>query len=235
MMVKTLVVMFALLFASCAHVEVGPFTPAAQVSRSAGAVFKLETKLASCTAFHIGNGVIISAAHCYDSLSQLVEDKIYIVVKEKEEAKILVKDVEKDILILQIKTIPKIALELEPNPFNNFEADPIITIGFPVYFKPNMTFEVGHFRGLMRVADRNFALIEGTAIGYSGGPIFNLRTGKVVAIQHKLFNNVDKLDPLKPELQQDHWFGRAVLSNEVLDLISKHKIYIGAKSDSQKN
>lgn len=220
---KKLVVFLVIFLASCGHV--GARTPAQQFSETSAAVFQLQTAGALCTAFHIGSGILISASHCHDPLSSIVGGVPHVVAQDgkKSVAQILANDSNLDLLVLSIEQAPQAKLELDQAP--GMIGDPILTIGFPMYMKGAMMFETGSFKGLMEFGKikRSFALIDASATGYSGGPIINLRTGKVIAVQHKLGNLRDELDPAK-KIFHDHWLGIAVLSKDLIDLLESKQI-----------
>lgn len=227
-------ILAALVFIGCAHTptDSSAATVADRVAESKGAVLRLEGNVLNCSAFHIGRGILISAAHCDDPLARIVGSGM--IVRDHsggtQPATVLVTDRDKDLMVLRVAAIPAAKLDLEANHAANLEGDPVVAIGFPSYIGGIAFFDVGFYKGLTRWQDRVLALVsDASAVGYSGGPIINVRTGKVLAVQHMLGNRFDKLDPTRPEMTNHHWLALAVLSNDVLNLLAQHQIEYGAQ------
>lgn len=221
-------ILLALLMVGCAHTAAAPAKTAAdRFQESSAAVLKLQGAAITCTAFHIGNGILVSAAHCNDPLSRIAG--VPLVAKDKfglrQITEILATDVAKDLMILRVRIAPQAKLSMEDTIGNSLEADQVLTVGFPRYMQPDITFDVGFYKGFAQYKEKLVVIVsDATSIGYSGGPIINVRTGKVIGVQHLLGNKFDEMDSTRPEMRHDHWLGMAVASSEVLDMLSKNKI-----------
>lgn len=148
---------------------------------SGPAVFLLETETGHCSSFHIGNGLILTAAHC-------VEDKGEEVVHLDPDThikhpKVLVDNDEQDIAILLVpeaKELPFAVLGELPS-----IGERLTTIGFPGYWK-SKTIDVGYAIGTGVLENTSVVFGSGNAFpGESGGPVLDER-GFVVGLVSRI-------------------------------------------------
>ena len=161
----------------------------------------------SCTVFHIGNGRLLTAAHCFDPLYLTLYTN-----KEEEsfmdtyfnhqitdahghvykKIKLLKYNISHDMVLLQVEGFDGRALAIwNPSLDGTPEVgDRIISLGYPGYFARKFTFEIGLIKSIsfMKTGlghDGPFILSKGTLFpGYSGGPTLSMENGKVIGLNH---------------------------------------------------
>lgn len=222
---KIITILICLLTLSCAHTEPRQLSVPETLQEDRLAIVQLESALAGCTGFHIGDGIIVSAAHCHDLFSVLMGIKLEVISADgnKQVPEILVVSWALDLLVLKVKVAPPGRLDLEENPNNLFPGDELLTIGYPLYMEDQLGFDVGRFKTMRLYKGRTLMLTDVSSLGYSGGPVINLRTNKVVGIQHKMYNKSDKLGD-DPDKTQPHWLGLTIPVQDLLGLLEKNKI-----------
>jgi serine protease Do len=148
---------------------------------SGPAVLLLETESGHCSSFHIGNGLILTAAHCIDGQG------LEVVHLDKEthikHPTVLLDNDEQDIAILSVpeaKNLPFAVLGELPS-----IGERLTTIGFPGYWN-DKTIDVGYVIGIGVLDNTSVVFGSGNAFpGESGGPVLDER-GFVVGLVSRI-------------------------------------------------
>lgn len=151
-------------------------------AESGPAVFLLETDDGNghCSSFHIGNGIVLTAAHCISEKSEILH------LGENEtvrDPRVLLVDAQSDIAVLHVPEagISEFAVLGEVPPIG----ERLVTIGFPGYFE-SKTIDIGYVIGLGNLDGVPVIFGSGNAFpGESGGPVLD-EHGFVVGIVSKI-------------------------------------------------
>lgn len=166
------------------------------VANNAPSVFKLnEGEEATCTTFYVGDNLFVTAYHCVDSKDKKMELSIemgdMVVIAE-----LAAYSVNHDIAILMA---PNMSNAL---PLQLWKGAPpaagrqIVSMGYPGYLAENFAIEVGYIvvpqATFSKPTERTYMISKNmTFFGESGGPIFDVKTGRVVAMSDKLRSEVE--------------------------------------------
>lgn len=155
---------------------------------SSSAVLYLENGDSSCSSFHIGNGIIITAAHCVGAQVPWEEagelsihiDSVLVV----HNPKVLLDDNEHDIAILNVPEARKLPFLVLGNIPQTGER--LTTIGYPGWWDGKKTFDIGYVLGNDFLEGTLVIFGSGNAFpGESGGPVLDER-GFVVGIASRI-------------------------------------------------
>jgi len=183
-------------------------------------VFVMPNDVSSCTAFHIGHGKFVTAAHCIrnqrEVTSMLFEDQN----GTKFVPTLLNADFDRDLAILYVKNYDGKKLELWNT---KHDGDiplgmEIVGLGFPGYLWTSFSFETGYYKGQLVEDSIKYMLSKDlTYRGYSGGPIVSRKNGKVIGISHVIFDRITVFD----DGHQHAWISQAVSVSELEDMLQE--------------
>lgn len=186
MLIRNLLLSAALILSSsCALFKAQPVQETVTDSRPA--VTHLMYEGASCSAFHIGNGLFITAAHCFGSDLDYEMKEIRMIDQYNFQyfPKVAKYNQEKDLVLLSAPDFKGPALQLWDSFFDG-KITPgmeMVTFGFPGYywlgfqFEPCYVKDVTTFQGVEVVVSE-----EGSYSGESGGPTVSAVNGKVIGM-----------------------------------------------------
>lgn len=164
----------------CAHLSPISYT----YEHSAKALVNLRQSKSSCSGFHIGEGRILTAAHC---LARMPKAEIILSDGRTYQHKLLLLDRQRDLAMLSIEVSDFEHLSLW-DPFFDGKiplGTEIISIGFPGYYSARIQFEVGHIHSIAKMDGVTVLISKNTAFpGESGGPVVATVNGKVVGVVH---------------------------------------------------
>jgi len=164
------------------------------VAHAKTAVVKLSIPGRVCTAFHIGNDIFITAAHCLDGERLLfLEDNMggsYLAVP-------VIIDEKTDLATLHSKkhfTGGTLELWGQSDEKPHLGAE-IISFGYPGYYGTGFIFEAGLIKGF--ATQDGVRLIVSNNLGYfgeSGGPVVSVQSGKVVGVTDALSEQITRIN-----------------------------------------
>ena len=138
----------------------------------------------SCSGFHIGDGKILTAAHC---IARMPKAEIILTDGRKFSHRLLLLDRQRDLALLKIEVSDFDSLQIW-DPFFNGQipvGSEVVSVGFPGYYNAKMQFEIGHIHGLARMDGVDVLVSKNTAFpGESGGPAIATSNGRVVGVIH---------------------------------------------------
>lgn len=182
MLLRNLIAALMLLVvSSCTHFKPAPVQNTVQESRAA--VTHILYGQRSCSAFHIGGGKFITAAHCFgeDLGGQIGEVRMIDERNFQYFPKVVKYSVEKDLVLLLSPDFKGRALEL-------FDGSvplgmEVISMGYPGYYDLNFQFEHGYVKDVFEYEGVEMVVSEESAYsGESGGPAISTVNGKVIGM-----------------------------------------------------
>ena len=148
----------------------------------------------SCSGFHIGNGVVITAAHCFSDLPGYATENITMdsYLEKYLQVEAIEINHDKDLAILNISNFVMPALLLwDPELDGRLRiGSSAIAMGFPGYYDMQFTFETGYVKDIVTDAT-GLTIIKGRDLVYpgeSGGPLISLKNGKVIGVGHTVYS-----------------------------------------------
>ena len=138
----------------------------------------------SCAGFSIGQGYIITAAHCI--AQGLATHTITFLDGKKVRARFVAKDDDSDVAVLKSEEVPGTpSYDLQCGPYDMEILDDVRLEGYPEAF--GFAVVVGKIAGPLEKFDpmwvNELIKINASAFsGFSGGPLINIETGKVVGV-----------------------------------------------------
>jgi hypothetical protein len=154
------------------------------------AIVRLDNVVGSCTAFHIGDGQFLSAAHCDSGYPITLIDHH----GKQHQATIVSISKEKDLLLLAAKSFEGPALDIWSDDWQGdlLPGERIVSVGFPGYYHMKYTFEHGYVKDIINYKDSvEYTTAKDMAYpGESGGPVISLRTGKVIGVVSALSERI---------------------------------------------
>lgn len=148
----------------------------------------------SCTAFHVGHELFITASHCF---SPDTEYGISDSDGETYSVRPILIDRDLDVAVFEGSGFDGPALTLwnerlygEPK-----VGSTIVSMGFPGYYLQGFVFEEGSILDHRKLNGARMIISRGVSYpGESGGPVISLRTGQVVGLVHALAERITELD-----------------------------------------
>lgn len=140
---------------------------------SSPAVLKLQFPEGRCSSFHVGNGLVLTAAHCITEGGNEIGRQIYSesgLVAENPD--VVYENPDIDVAILE-------APELKDTPYLLFGNEPeigerIVAIGYPGYGQNTQVPEIGYVLGIEHKDNESIVYGNGNAFpGLSGGPVID--------------------------------------------------------------
>lgn len=175
-------------------------------------VVHLTTEQSSCTAFHVGHELFITASHCIKpdteySISDLNSD-IYGV------RPILI-DRDRDVAVFESAGFDGEPLQLWNDKIYGLPkiGSTIVSMGFPGYYMQNFVFEEGSVLDTYTIDGTKMIISRG--IGYpgeSGGPVISMQNGQVVGLVHAL---AERITPLSEDIQVHNTLSLLVAWSEI--------------------
>jgi V8-like Glu-specific endopeptidase len=148
----------------------------------------------SCTAFHVGHNLFITASHCF------APDTSYLITDSEGEVHgvdpILI-DRDRDVAVFESDGFsgPALALWNEKLYGSPHVGSTIVSMGFPGYYLQGFVFEEGTVLDYRKLNGTQMIISRGVSYpGESGGPVISLRTGQVVGLVHALAERITELD-----------------------------------------
>lgn len=204
--------------AGCATIGQVFNSPASTIQKYRERVYLLDTPTSTCTAVGIGHGIVASAHHCVEKYleSGLKELSLNTESGDKYKVMLYADKPDKDLVLLRVAELSSqdtVGIWDEKRDGALPEASQLIAMGFPGYFETQFTFEVGYFKGIMSV--RGMECLISKDIGSPGysGPIFDVVSGKLVAIESGGTNAGKEID--KHNGVQDEWITIATSYKEL--------------------
>lgn len=202
-------------------------TVSSAIAAAAPAVVKIYGPGFSCSGFHAGGGIFITAAHCAagEPLVWIEDAKGVLNVGVP-----VVIDEAKDVASIKaLKTIDLPALQLFPNQAQPSLGAEIISLGFPAYYNLSPMFEVGHIKDTFLLNGTKTILSRELAyMGYSGGPILDVQTGTVLGISSSMSEIVRDLPDFgdhKPRHQHVS-LAQIVSSDEIYPILDQTRVLL---------
>ena len=193
------------------------------------AIVSLHYKKYSCTAFHIGNGHFITAAHCLGEDVSWPEDAIKLVDTNDQThfAKIIMIDLRRDMMLLVTHDFTGPALEIW-NPLSDGKPSrgmKLMSAGFPSYYFTEYTFDFGYLKDMAYHHGDNLQTILSKDISFrgdSGGPVISLRNGKVIGMTDAVLERIDRFDE-KDQTHQHASLSILIGYSEISALIKENR------------
>lgn len=185
---STIVLIFTLL-SGCISSNTGPNTAESVISDSKNAIVRITYNEGSCTGFHIGYNLFATAAHCFWPGPYFPISDINIIRNtEKLSAEIVTLDFNTDVALLISDNFSGPSLELYQESIDGplTLGRPVIALGYPGYNNTILTFEDGLIKQL---APSTITTRDMIYFGESGGPLIDLKSGKVIGIAHALYEH----------------------------------------------
>lgn len=181
----------------------------------------------SCTAFHIGDGLFVSAAHCLAGYPAEPLGEILLTDEHnfKYNPKLVGYDSHRDLILLHLDRYSGEKLELWDSFWDGkmpLGMD-LIGLGFPGYFGLDFTFDPGQLKGVVQDDSGLHYILsrELSMPGYSGGPILSMHNGKVVGITHVMVDQTHYFD----EAHHVHaWISLAISVEELQNWLRELKL-----------
>lgn len=173
----------------------------------------------SCSAFYIGSGLFISAAHCLMGYP-MDADKIRLIDSRdfQYSPELIAVDLRRDLVLLKLDRYNGKQLELwdskidGPMPLGM----ELMGMGYPSYFGLDFTFDISQLRAVAKNSEGVQCILarDLSFPGYSGGPIISMNNGKVVGVTHVMVDTTKYYD------SQHHigaWISIAISASELQD------------------
>jgi hypothetical protein len=162
------------------------------------AVVQLLTEGSSCSAFHVGHELFITASHC------IKPDTEYVIVDHEDEVygvKPVFIDRDTDVTVFESSGFAGHTLQLWNERLYGFPkiGSALVSLGYPGYYLRNFAFEEGTL--LDKRVDAGVKMLVSRGISYpgeSGGPVISLHNGQVVGLVHAI---AERVTPLGDDLQ----------------------------------
>jgi len=182
MLFRNLLLAAILLFAgSCALLKPAPVQNTLQNARPA--VTHILYGNRSCSAFHIGDGEFITAAHCFGKDLGYTMKEIRMIDYREFNYFPVVKayDFEKDLVLLSVYGFKGPALHLwDGNIPYGME---LVVLGYPGYYDVNFLWEHGYVKDIVEFDGIEMILSEESSYaGESGGPVISTVDGRVIGM-----------------------------------------------------
>lgn len=188
MFLRLLLVTIILMTATaCATIFMAPVHKAVHDSREAVALLSYKDR--TCSAFHVGGGEFITAAHCFGKDLPATAGPIELLdSKGKKHWPALVRlDAKSDLALLHAASFNGKALALWDN-FWDGGLQPgmeLVSVGYPGYYDADLQFEQGYVKDVVLYDGTEMIVSEETAYsGESGGPVISTSNGKVIGVVH---------------------------------------------------
>lgn len=188
-MIKILALIMSLILTSCAS-----YRPEEVLQKYSSAVGLLRNGEGVCTAFHVGDGLFVTAKHCLKA-----DMEINLTLQDADRilhmANIVYIDPEHDVAIIKSYKLPTAMTIWSESDGKMIPGKQIITMGHPGYYMTEFTFEVGYFVNMMDIEGNVYIMSKNlTYPGESGGPVLMVDNGKVIGIAIALSEKVRILD-----------------------------------------
>lgn len=181
---------------------------------SSSAVAILQTDDAHCTAFNIGNDIMVSAAHCLGSTMTIIDKQ-----NREYDAQAITVDKIRDIMLLRVIDYRGNKLELFTGTL--LPGAELVATGYPGTYDGRYAFEHGYLMEQVNIEGVNVLISEGLAFrGMSGGPVIDVASNKVVGLTSSLLESIDWLN-IRQAIHQHHSLAVAISYTEIQDAVEK--------------
>lgn len=204
-----------------------PETHAEQLIRHARqATVRLSVPGRSCSAFHVGNDVFVTAAHCLHDQGtvflQALDGESYLATP-------VIVDMHLDLATIHSDT-PFVGGQLElwsPSDGPMKRGAELVACGFPGYYELEFIFEVGWLKDFL--TRDGVKMLVSSNLGYpghSGGPVLSLQTGHVVGVNDLMSERISNLEgsPGGPALHQHNTLALLVAATEVQLVLERTEV-----------
>jgi hypothetical protein len=183
-----------LLFAGCRSNLTHEELLASRIAEARPAIVHLLAEGSSCSAFHVGHELFITASHC------IRPDTEYIIVDSEDNpygVRPILIDRDRDVTVFESNGFEGQPMQLWNEQLYGSPkiGSTIVSMGFPGYYLQNFVFEEGTV--LDKRTDNGVRLIVSRGVSYpgeSGGPVISLQNGQVVGLVHALAERITHIN-----------------------------------------
>lgn len=180
----------------------------------------------SCSGFHVGSDIIVTAAHCFSDLPSYATKNITMNSYSKNELypEAISVDHDKDLAILYSADFPETALALwDTNTDGPVRlGSPVAALGYPGYYDMHFTFEIGYVKDIV-IDHTGLLVIKGRNMiypGESGGPLISLKNGKVIGVGHTVYGLM--LEGITKSAHKHYDIGIFVSTDELIPIFNSN-------------
>lgn len=173
----------------------------------------------SCSGFHLGDGIFITAAHCTEGQPFLWIQDVDLTIQMI--AVPIKRDGKTDVAVIRaLKSVELPKLRLQPKGKPPLIGGELVAIGYPAYYGLEMMFEAGQVKDRVILNDVKLIISKEAAyMGHSGGPVIDVETGLVIGLSSSMLEMVKPLPSTTNKNLHQHVSLSHIVSSEEIHII----------------